>query len=646
MGPDEPGRGPVVTDEELARLREPNGRVHEFLGAHPMVRDGVEGTAFAVWAPGARQVSVVGSFNGWKADSHPMRVRHPGGVWATFVPGVGPGALYKYRVVGRVDGLERLKADPCGRRMQLRPESASVVPPRPRHEWLDDDWLAARVQRQAFDRPMSIYEVHLGSWRRHPDARPREGMPGWMTYRELAGELVPYVKSLGFTHIELMPVTEHPYDASWGYQTVGYFAPTARHGSADDLRYLVDTAHRAGLGVILDWVPAHFPRDPHGLGTFDGTHLYEHADPRKGIHPDWGTYIFNYGRPEVVAFLASSALHWIESFHMDGLRLDAVASMLYLDYSRDDGAWVPNVHGGRENIEATAFLRVLNETVHREHPGVLVIAEESTAWPGVTQPIPRGGLGFDAKWNMGWMNDTLEVMQADPVLRKGMYDKLTFGITYAFAERFMLAISHDEVVHLKKSLLRKMPGDVLDKFAGLRLLYGYMWTHPGKKLLFMGAELAVWSEWDVEGELDWALADEPMHAGVSRWVGALNALYAGAPELHETDGDGRGFEWLDCHDRDRTTISYVRWSREWRSHLVVAVNFTPVTWRGYRVAVPFAGRYDVVLCSDDEPFGGAGSLAQRSFDTVDGELFGREQWIELSLPPLSVVVFRQVEEGD
>jgi 1,4-alpha-glucan branching enzyme len=637
-GSDAVGPGPVSSDAALATIREPAGRVHRVLGARTLTHEGVEGTVFAVWAPHAAEVSVVGGFNDWSATAHPLTARGTSGVWETFVPGVRPGSLYKYRVVSRVDGVARLKADPCGRRMQLRPDTASVVPPPALHEWTDAEWVEHRARRQSFDRPMSIYEVHLGSWKRHPDSRPREGVPGWMSYRELAAELVPHVAALGFTHIELLPVTEHPYDASWGYQTVGYFAPTARHGSADDLRYLVDAAHAAGIGVILDWVPAHFPRDPHGLGMFDGTHLYEHADPRKGVHPDWGTLIFNYGRREVVSFLISSALYWIESFHVDGIRLDAVASMLYLDYSRGEGEWVPNQFGGKENIEATAFLRLLNETIHAEHPGVVVIAEESTSWPGVTHPVAKGGLGFDVKWNMGWMHDTLEVLRADPLARKGMFDKLTFGITYAFAERFLLAFSHDEVVHLKGSMLRKMPGSILDRFAGLRLLYGYMWTQPGKKLLFMGGELGVWHEWDVEGELDWALADEPMHAGIMRWVSDLNALYARAPELHETDGDGRGFEWIDCHDRDRSTLTYLRWSKGWASHLVVVANFTPMTWDGYRIPVPFPGTYEVVLCSDDGAYGGSDALATRAYPTMEGELFGRGQWIEMAVPPLAVAV--------
>ena len=636
---------PVYSDAELERIRSPSGRIHEVLGAHPLVHQGVAGTAFSVWAPGARAVSVVGGFNDWKGNRHPMRLRGSTGVWELFLPAVRPGALYKYRILSRVDAEVRLKSDPCGRSMQLRPNSASVVAPPAQHAWEDAAWLDDRERRQSFDRPISIYEVHLGSWRRHPGSKPREGEPGWMTYRELAEELIPYVERLGFTHIELLPVTEHPYDGSWGYQTVGYFSPTARHGSADDLRHFIDAAHRAGLGVILDWVPAHFPRDSHGLGLFDGTHLYEHADPRRGAHPDWGTYIFNYGRKEIVAFLISSALYWIESFHIDGLRLDAVASMLYLDYSRDEGAWLPNRFGGRENLEATAFLRLLNDTLHGEHPGVMVMAEESTAWPGVTHPVAKGGLGFDVKWNMGWMHDTLEVMQADPLLRKGMFDKLTFGIMYAFSERFLLAFSHDEVVHLKRPMVRKMPGRALDQFAGLRLLYGYMWTHPGKKLLFMGAELATWHEWDVEGEIDWALVDEPMHAGMMAWVSALNALYANSPELHETDGDGRGFEWIDCHDKDRVTLTYLRWSKEWKSHLLVVANFTPMAWPGYRIPVPFAGSYEVVACSDDVEYGGAGAVEERSFRTVPGELFGRDQSIELTVPGFSVIAFRHVPGG-
>jgi 1,4-alpha-glucan branching enzyme len=633
---------PVRTDADFARLRRPDGRVHEVLGAHPTEQAGVQGTLFAVWAPGARGVGVTGSFNRWSAVAHPMRARGSSGVWELFVPGVGPGALYKFRIVSHYADRPLLKADPCGRAMQLRPDTASVVVAPSEHEWGDQAWLAARAEWREAGSPVSIYEVHLSSWRRAEGARPREGEPRWLDYRALADELIPYVSELGFTHVELLPVTEHPYDGSWGYQTVGYFAPTARHGDPDGLRYLVDRAHQAGIGVILDWVPAHFPSDAHGLGRFDGTALYEHADPRKGVHPDWGTYIYNYARPEVVAFLVSSALYWIEEFHVDGLRLDAVASMLYLDYSRDEGAWIPNEFGGRENVEATAFLRTLNETVHREHPGVTVSAEESTAWPGVTHAIESGGLGFDAKWNMGWMHDTLEVFQADPLFRRGMYEKLTFGITYAFAERFLLPFSHDEVVHLKGSMLRKMPGQALDRFANLRLLYGYMWGQPGKKLLFMGAELATWNEWDAEGTLDWPLLDAPMHKGVHDWTAALNRAYRERPALHERDWTGHGFEWIDCHDRDRTTLAWLRWSDEWQNFVVIVCNFTPVAWEEYRLAVPYAGRYRVFLDSSSAAFGGAGSLEATELVTVDEPHLGRDQYVELTLPPLTMLALERV----
>ncbi len=631
--------GPVRTDAELERTRQPGGRVHELLGAHQTDLDGVAGTVFAVWAPAARAVSLIGDFNRWDPRRHPMRNRGPSGVWELFLPGVGNGELYKYRSLPGV-GHTRIKADPCGRSMQVRPDTASVIVAPTDYAWGDDAWL--RRRGGAAHRPLSIYEVHVGSWRRHPGARPREGYPGWKSYRELADELVGHAKELGFTHLELLPITEHPYDASWGYQTVGYFAPTSRYGTPDDLRYLVDRAHRQGVGVILDWVPAHFPRDDHGLARFDGTYLYEHADPRKGVHPDWGTHIFNYGRPEVVSFLVSSALYWIEEFHIDGLRLDAVASMLYLDYSREEGQWIPNEFGGRENIEAAQFLRQLNETLHEAHPDVLVMAEESTAWPGVTHPVRDGGLGFDLKWNMGWMNDTLEFVQSDPAVRKEVYEKLTFSLTYAFSERFLLPFSHDEVVHLKRSMLSKMPGDVLQQHAGLRLLYGYMWAHPGKKLLFMGGELGVWNEWDEEGELDWALAKEPLHAGLMRWVRALNELDATEAALHELDFDGRGFEWLDCHDTERTTLSFLRWSRDWGECIVVVCNFATVPWTEYRLAVPQAGRYRVLLDSCAAEFGGGDELEAQELGTREGSLFDREQYLELTLPPLSVIFLKRL----
>jgi 1,4-alpha-glucan branching enzyme len=637
---------PVHGEADFARLTEPDGRAHEVLGAHLMEHQGVEGTLFSVWAPAARAVSVVGSFNRWSAAAHPMRSRGASGVWELFVPGVAPGELYKYHIVSHATAEPILKADPYGRAMQLRPDSASVVVGPSKHSWQDDAWIQGRDPQRGAHEAVSIYEVHLSSWRRAPGARPREGVPGWRTYREIANELVPYVAELGFTHIELLPITEHPYDGSWGYQTVGYFAPTARHGSPDDLRYLVDKAHAAGIGVILDWVPAHFPRDAHGLGRFDGTALYEHGDPRQGVHPDWGTYIFDYGRPQVVSFLVSSALYWIEEFHIDGLRLDAVASMLYLDYSRDEGAWVANEFGGRENLDAVAFLRTLNETVHAEHPGVTISAEESTAWPGVSHPVAAGGLGFDLKWNMGWMHDTLEFMETDPLFRKGSYDKLTFGITYAYAERFLLPFSHDEVVHLKGSMLRKMPGAPLNAFASLRLLYGYMWTQPGKKLLFMGGELATWHEWDAEGTLDWPLLKAPMHQGVAHWVSTLNRAYKEIPALHELDWSGHGFEWIDCHDAQRTTLAWIRWTREWEDFVVVVCNFTPVAWADYRLAVPFPGRYRVVLDSGDEAFGGGGAVRPETLESVDEPHLGRNQHLLLTLPPLTILVLEMEEEDE
>lgn len=615
--------------------------MHELLGAHPGVEDGESGVRFAVWAPNARSVSVVGSFNRWESGANPLSRDGDSGVWEGFVSGVETGALYKYHVVGPGAGSAMLKSDPCGRSMQLRPNTASVVVGPSEYAWGDEAWVEGRADRQRQNQPISIYEVHLSSWRRQEGADPRRGEAGWKSYAELADELIPYVKDLGFTHLELMPVTEHPYDASWGYQTVGYFAPTARHGDPDGLRGFIDAAHRAGLGVLLDWVPAHFPRDPHGLARFDGTHLYEHADPRRGVHPDWGTLLFNYGRPEVVSFLVSSALYWIEEFHFDGLRLDAVASMLYLDYSRDEGAWVPNRHGGREHLEAIDFLRTLTDTVHGEQPSALLVAEESTAWPGVTHGTDRGGLGFDLKWNMGWMHDTLEVVESDPLFRGGAWEKFTFGITYAFAERFLLPFSHDEVVHLKKSMLRKQPGSTLEKFAGLRLLYGYQWMQPGKKLLFMGSEFAVWHEWDAEGVLDWPLLDEPMHSGMAAWVSALNTLYQAEPALHAQDDRGEGFEWIDCHDRSRAVLSWLRWSPEWEECVVVACNFSGSTWTDYRLAVPFEGTYDVLLDSDRVVFGGGGAGAAGPLETREGEYLGREHSVEVTIPALSAVVLKR-----
>ncbi|MDX1578700.1 MAG: 1,4-alpha-glucan branching protein GlgB, partial [Gemmatimonadota bacterium] len=643
---------PELTSEDLEAYADgEETRLQDILGARVETRDGVEGTRFAVWAPRALAVNVMGSFNGWEARRHPMFPVPGTGVWELFIPGVGPGDLYKYQVRAtappEAPGTEPLaldKADPLGRRVEVRPSSASVVVGPDDFPWSDDDWVEGRPARSAPGNPISIYEVHLGSWRRHEDG-------SWLGYGAFAEELLPYVKDLGFTHIELLPVTEHPHDASWGYQTLGYFAPTSRYGEPDDFRAFVDEAHRLGIGVILDWVPAHFPHDIHGLALFDGKPLYEHEDPKRGAHPDWGTAIFDYGRPEVVSFLLSSARYWIEDFHIDGLRVDAVASMLYLDYSRGEGEWEPNELGGNENLEAVAFVRKLNETVHETCPGALLFAEESTAWPGVTAPVEEDGLGFDFKWNMGWMNDTLEVIAADPHRRPSLHDTLTFSLYYAHGERHLLPLSHDEVVHLKRSLLSKMPGGYHNRFAGLRLLLGYMWTHPGAKLLFMGGEIGVWSEWDENGELDWDLLEHPPHRAMQDWVRALNGLYTTDPALHALDEEPEGFAWLDVHDAARSVLSYMRRPAPAGSDghaepsdapeggpdapdaespepereatepesepdrpvesatnandaLIVVANFSAAPWRGSRVAVPAPGRSRVVLDSDDPAFGG------------------------------------------
>ncbi|NNF39256.1 MAG: 1,4-alpha-glucan branching protein GlgB, partial [Gemmatimonadetes bacterium] len=615
---DDPYRFTPVLDEARIRAFLEGGepRVQEVLGAHPCELEGVQGTRFAVWAPHARGVSVVGSHNGWDATLHPMRPRGATGVWELFLPAVRPGTLYKYHIATAPSGAH-VKADPVGFQMELRPATASVVAAPSRFRWTDDGWMEGRATAREGSEPMSVYEVHLGSWK-------RTGSKGWLGYRELANSLLPYVKKLGFTHVELLPVMEHPLDESWGYQTVGYFAPTTRYGEPDDLRAFVDQAHALGLGVILDWVPAHFPTDAHGLGRFDGTSLYEHPDPRKGYHPDWGTYVFDVSRPEVRAFLVSSALHWLESYHADGLRVDAVASMLYLDYSRPEGEWLPNAEGGNENWDAVGFFRELNERLHEAVPGAVVIAEESTAWPRVTHAVADGGLGFDQKWNMGWMHDTLDYMSTDPLFRKGLHERLTFGLMYAFSERFVLPFSHDEVVHGKYSLLGRMPGEYEARFEQLRVLLGYQWTQPGKKLLFMGAEIGQWNEWNVGDSLDWQLLDFPAHRGVRDWVTALNALYVEEPALHRRDFHPDGFEWLDPDDAERSMLSWVRRDPDSGSSVVVVANFTPVDRPGFAVAAPLGGRYCCILDSDAGEYGGLGRFAPVDVDTEDEPLHGRE----------------------
>jgi 1,4-alpha-glucan branching enzyme len=616
-------------------------RVHDLLGARRIRHEGIEGTLFAVWAPHAEAVNLRGDMNHWDGRCHPMRPRGATGVWELFLPGVDVGVLYKYEIVTR-DGFRLEKADPCGRAVELRPATASEVWDSRGYAWDDAAWMGSRAERIWDGEAISVYEVHLGSWRRRPPGERAPGDPGWLTYRELAEQLVPYVRDLGFTHIELLPVMEHPLDQSWGYQPLGFFAPTSRFGTPDDFRYLVDAAHRAGLGVILDWVPSHFPEDAHGLVKFDGTRLYEHSDVRQAVHPDWGTLTFDLGKPQVRSFLISSALHWIEDYHVDGLRVDAVASMLYLDYSRREGEWTPNRYGGRENLEAISFLEELNEVVKAECPGVLMIAEESTAWPRVSHGRDQGGLGFDQKWNMGWMNDTLHVMSTDPLYRRYEYDLLSFSLLYAFSERFLLPLSHDEVVHGKRSLLGRMPGPHAERFGNLRLLLGYMWAHPGKKLLFMGGEFGQESEWAVDDQLQWFLLERPEHRGIQNLVRDLNRLYRAEAALRVQDYRPEGFEWLDCHDRNRVTISFIRWAPEWRDPVVVVGNFTPVPREDYRLAVPWPGRYELLLDTSGSTYGGEGGVAASTFTARPEELHGRDWVLDLPLPGLCVLYLKWV----
>ncbi len=626
-----------LTDYDLYLLGESTHyRAWERLGAHPAEADGVAGTRFAVWAPNAERIAIVGDFNGWDETVHPMVNRGESGIWEGFVPGIGPGALYKYAIHSRWGGYRVQKADPYGFACEIRPQTASMVWELGGHEWGDGDWMRERGRRNAGDAPISVYEVHLGSWARVPEEGDR-----FLTYRELAERLVAYVKETGFTHVELLPLTEHPLDASWGYQTVGYFAPTSRFGTPQDLMFLIDTLHRNGIGVILDWVPAHFPRDEHGLGFFDGTHLYEHSDPRQGEHRDWGTFVFNYGRSEVANFLIASALFWLELYHIDGLRVDAVASMLYLDYSREEGQWIPNQYGGRENLEAIGFLKRLNEVVYQHHPDIMMVAEESTAWPMVSRPTYLGGLGFGLKWNMGWMHDSLQYFSLDPVHRKYHHDKLTFGLLYAFHENFVLPISHDEVVHGKGSMLGKMPGDDWQKFANLRAFYGYMYTMPGKQLLFMGSEFGQWREWDHDTSLDWHLLQHDSHRGLQRWVRDLNTLLRGEPALHELDFEPAGFQWLDPNDSDQSALTYLRQGRRPEDAIVVACNFTPVPRHNYRLGVPLPGHWREVLNSDAPLYGGGGQGNLGGADSTPVAAHGHQQSLNVSLPPLAVVLFKR-----
>jgi 1,4-alpha-glucan branching enzyme len=630
---------PVLTDFDLYLFGEGNHfQLYDKLGAHIIEHEGVRGVSFAVWAPNAERVSVIGEFNEWDGRRHPMRPRGMTGLWEIFLPGLAQGDLYKFEIKTGYKGYMAVKADPYGFFAEMRPKTASIVWDVDGYEWNDAEWMADRRKRQALDAPISVYEVHLGSWRTAPDP---EWDHRWLTYRELAETLIPYVKEMGYTHIGLLPVTEHPFDGSWGYQTVGYYAPTSRHGTPDDFKYFMDTAHQAGIGVILDWVPAHFPKDGHGLSFFDGTSLYEHSDPRQGEHQDWGTLIYNYGRNEVRAFLLSNALFWLDKYHFDGLRVDAVASMLYLDYSRKEGEWIPNKYGGRENLEAVAFLKRFNELVHEHHPDVLTFAEESTAWPMVSRPVYVGGLGFDMKWNMGWMHDILDYMQKEPVHRKYHHHHLTFSMIYAFTENFILPFSHDEVVHGKGSMLSKMPGDYWQKFANLRALYGFMYAHPGKKLLFMGGEIGQWNEWDYARELDWMLLDYESHRSLQQYVKDLNRLYSSMPALHEVDFSWEGFEWIDFHDVDHSIVSFIRRARDPSDFIVVAANFTPVPREGYVLGVPEPGFYRELINSDASCYGGSGVGNYHGVPSESRPAQGRPHSLMLTLPPLGVILLKR-----
>jgi 1,4-alpha-glucan branching enzyme len=626
--------GPALTQSDLLAVwDQTSDAFYRILGAHCLTQGGCKGVRFAVWAPNARNVSVAGDFNGWDGRCHPMRRHQAGGLWELFVPGLEKGERYKFEIKGPSGEALPLKADPVAFAAEAPPATASVVHGLPAFDWQDHDWLIARSTDELRKKPVAIYECHLGSWMRVAEDNNRS-----LSYRELAGQLVPYVRDLGFTHIELLPISEFPFEGSWGYQPVSLFAPTSRFGSPEDFAYFVETAHRAGLGIILDWVPGHFPNDAHGLSLFDGTHLYEHADPRQGLHQDWGTYIYNYGREEVATFLIANARFWLEQYHLDGLRVDAVASMLYLDYSRRAGEWIPNRLGGKENLEAIDFLRHMNEMAYQAAPGVVTIAEESTAWPGVSQPVYAGGLGFGFKWNMGWMHDTLRFMSNDPIHRGHHHEDMTFGLIYAFSENFILPLSHDEVVYGKGSLLSKMPGDRWQRFANLRAYFGFMWAHPGKKLLFMGGEFAQEREWNHDTQLDWHLLDESDHRGVWTLVRDLNALYRATPALYERDCEASGFRWIVWDDRENSVFAFARFGDAPAGALIAVCNFTPVPRVNYRIGVPSSGFYREAVNTDAAFYGGSnmgnlGGLYAQA-EPSHGEPFS----ISLTLPPLATVI--------
>ncbi len=626
---------PVLSDYDMFLYGQGNHyKIYEKLGAHIITHQGVRGTLFAVWAPSAKRVSVIGDFNQWDGRRHMMRSRGSSGIWELFIPHLGQDLLYKYEIRTQNDVI-LTKADPFAFRFEERPKTAAVVHDLDRYQWSDDNWMNERGKINPLEKPMAVYEVHLGSWRRREDEDSR-----WLTYNEMADELVPYVKSMGYNYIELMPVSEHPFDGSWGYQVTGYYAATSRFGTPEEFMAFVDKCHNEGIGVILDWVPAHFPKDSYALEYFDGTHLYEHEDPRQGIQKDWDTLIFNYGRNEVKNFLTANALFWLDKYHLDGLRVDAVASMLYLDYSREEGEWVPNKYGGRENLEAIEFIKNMNSKVYEFFPGAVTIAEESTAWPGVTLPVHLGGLGFMFKWNMGWMHDMLSFMSQDPIYRRYHMDKLTFALLYAFNENFILPLSHDEVVHGKASLLSKMPGDDWQRFANLRLLLGYMYGEPGKKMLFMGSELGQWSEWDHDKSLEWNLLQYESHQKLRDYVKELNRVYHSEPAMHEVDFSYTGFEWIDFRDADSSVVSFIRKGKNPKDILLFVFNFTPVPKENYRIGAPVDGYYREILNSDSSSFGGSNIGLGGGISADRKKSHGRSFSLNLTIPPLGLIILK------
>jgi 1,4-alpha-glucan branching enzyme len=623
-----------ITDFDLHLFSEGSHyRLYDKLGAHLTEENGKAGTNFAVWAPSASKVSITGDFNEWNAEATPMQPVQSSGIWSVFVPGVKEGDNYKFHITPSNGMAQSDRCDPYGFAAEMRPKTASIVYDLSKYEWKDQDWMQNRHKRNTLEAPVSIYEMHLGSWMRGENNT-------WLTYKDLADKLTTYLVKMGYTHVEFLPIAEHPLDSSWGYQTTGYFAPTARFGSPDDFMFLIDTLHQHNIGVLIDWVPAHFPRDGHALGMFDGTHLYEHADPRQGEHKEWGTYVFNYGRYEVEDFLTSNALFWFDKYHIDGLRVDAVASMIYLDYARPAGEWLPNKYGGRENLEAVNFLKKLNERIYANYPDTMTMAEESTAWPQVSRPTYLGGLGFGLKWDMGWMHDTLKFMSLEPVHRKYHHNQLTFRGLYAFSENFVLPLSHDEVVYGKRSLLDKMPGDVWQKFANLRLLLGHMFTTPAKKLLFMGGDFGQWNEWNHDQSLDWHLLDWPLHRGIQKLVSDLNHLYQKEPALHELDCSPAGFEWVDCQDIEQTVLTFLRVDKKRDEHILVVCNFTPVVRHNYMVGVPQGGFWEELLNSDSTVYGGSGVGNYGGVESNPVPAHGRKYMLTLTLPPLAILIMK------